>query len=443
MSTQEHSPLGASQCKRNAKCPGSFWLAKAAKEAEGCEDSTESEYSVEGTLAHEIAENKIRAYLADRKKDPRAFRFRLGSVPDTLRIIKGREVRVTPELLAALDVYVDLVIGTIETFNLTDSDVRIEEKVSIPHEVTKDLWGKPDIQLVIEHYKLIVIDYKHGAGVDVDVHDNYQLQFYALAAFLNLPDEVREDIGIVELIIVQPRTAQGTDTGVKRWSISTTRLLEFQTTVSNMVYHVEQAEHAPHEYLNPGYEWCRFCPAKFGCPALRARIQEDIGCDFTDVSGVDAKEMTVEDLAKWKTAAMDIRSLLKAIDTRAFTLASRGTPIPGWRLADSLGDREWRDEELVKKTFAPLLGNNLYITPPPKLKSPTQLEADLKLKRKTLDKTDPNYKLTEISLKESETGLVVRNVTGKKLVQSSTPVTVKHNDFEGLNLTSILNELEV
>lgn len=436
-----HSPLGASQCERNFKCPGSYWLVKRSKELMESEDSTE--YSAEGTLAHSIAEGRLREYLAKRANDDRSYRHTLGSFPGCVRRIDNVEVVVTHELLAAVAVYVEFVVNIIERYNLKDKHIKLEEKVSIPHPTTKDLWGKPDAQLIVEGYKLVVVDYKHGAGVDVAVEDNYQLQYYALAAFLALPEETKADISKVELVIIQPRTGtEDNEDGIKIWSRSTEQLLDFQRSIYLMVDAIAIAQHSPHEFLNPGYKWCRFCPAKSGCPAIRAKLQKDMGIEFEDISNIKTKDLSVEDLAKFLSLRMDAISFFKAVEDRCNKLALSGHSVPGFALQDVLSDREWRDESLAKDTFK-VLGSQLYETPKPKFLSPTKLENLLKDKKRTGRLTQEEEKLLEHSLKEGSE-LVQRRVTGKKLKPSlsvSPGAKVKHNDFADMDLSNLYQEI--
>lgn len=437
-----HSPLGASQCERNYKCPGSYWLVKRSKELIESEDSTE--YSAEGTLAHSIAEGRLREYLAKRSNDERSYRHTLGSFPGCVRRIDNVEVVVTHELLAAVAVYVEFVVNIIERYNLKDKHIKLEEKVSIPHPTTKDLWGKPDAQLIVEGYKLVVVDYKHGAGVDVDVIDNFQLQYYALASFLALPEDIRTDISKVELVIIQPRTTD-VDDGIKTWVRSTEQLLDFRKTLDLMVDAVAAAQFEPHNFLNPGYKWCRFCPAKAGCPAIRSKLQKDMGIEFTDVSNVEVKELTGEEISKFLKLRQDAISFFKAIEDRANKMALSGHKIPGFSLQDVLSDREWIDEDEVKRTFS-VLGNSLFEVTPPKLLTPTKLESLLKDKKRSGRLSKEEEKLLEYSLKPGSE-LVQRRVTGKKLKRSLEPSSIAvdskntHSDFEGMDLSELVSEI--
>jgi len=433
MSDIGHSPYGASVSKRNCMCPGSFWLNANAHKSE-------SAYANEGTLAHTLAEERIRAILAKREGDSRYWAEAIGHIPGSKRLVGDVEVEVTQDMLDAVQVYSDLIEGLIEEYALTRDDIRLEQKVSIPHPLTEDLWGRPDFEAVIPFYKLIVIDYKHGAGVDVAILNSFQLRYYALAAYLSLPLDQRDDLSLVELIIVQPRTARKEETGVKRWELSVSELLDFYTTLDNMINHVEIAKTDPYKYLNPGYEWCRFCDAKHDCPALRAKIQNDIGCELTDTSGIQPKTFSNTDLAAWLNVMPDIQSLLKAIKARAWAAAQHGEDIPGFELADSLGDREWVDADLAAKTFLPLLKDKMYKHV---IMSPTQVEAELKALQKARPPNDLRVAAQAKAELEGLTVLCTRRLKGQNLVKSTgeTTKTTKskaQRDFDGIDLSGEL-----
>lgn len=431
-----HSPYGASVCKRNYMCAGSFWLVAAT-------EKSESDYAAEGNLAHDLAEEKIKGFLAKRRGEERFWTHTLGHNPGVKRTVQGVEFIITQEMLNALNVYVDLVTKIIEDNQLDDSDIIVEAEVHIPHPLTEGLWGQPDFQAVIPFYKLVVIDYKHGAGVDVHILNNFQLRFYALAAYMSLPEEKREDLRYVELIIVQPRTAKGQDTGVKTWTLPIEELLEFFDMLDSMVYRIDIAKTDPYKYLNPGYEWCRFCEAKHDCPALRAKIETDIGCKLTDTSNVEPKRLAVADMVKWLKVAKDARALFTAIEARAKAMAANNIDITDgdttFVLEDILGDRAWVDVSKAEELFKPVMKDQLYTK---KIKSPTQVEAFIKDLKKSVSAEDPRFAAVYTDLTPGD--LVKREFTGKKLVQQSKDNADQApkkgraaKDFEGIDLTDL------
>jgi hypothetical protein len=236
------------------------------------------------------------------------------------------------------------------------------------------------------------------------------------------------------MIVVQPRTAKGQDTGVKRWQIRVEELLEFYNTLDNMLYHVDIAKSDPYKYLNPGYEWCRFCYAKHECPALRKKIQDDIGCELTDTTDIEPKTFDAATLSKWLDVQKDIKSLLSAINKRAFILETRnpGT-IPGYALKDKLADRSWANEEEAKALFLPVLKDKLYKK---QMISPTQVEAMLKDLRKGVSVDDERQAVLFTDLSENNTELVARPVTGQSLVKSDRPIDTRtqlQRDFDTLS----------
>jgi hypothetical protein len=105
-------------------CAGSFWLVAAT-------EKSESDYAAEGNLAHDLAEEKIKGFLAKRRGEERFWTHTLGHNPGVKRTVQGVEFIITQEMLNALNVYVELVTKIIEDNQLDDSDVIVEAAISI------------------------------------------------------------------------------------------------------------------------------------------------------------------------------------------------------------------------------------------------------------------------------------------------------------------------
>jgi hypothetical protein len=120
---------------------------------------------------------------------------------------------------------------------------------------------------------LRVYDYKHGAGVVVEVEGNVQLLYYALGALVTLKFPAKE----IEIVVVQPR-AEHRKGPVRRWRIPAHQMLDFE---AELVEACERTED-PKAPLNPGRH-CYFCPAKNQCPAKLKDAQSKAAEQFTDI----------------------------------------------------------------------------------------------------------------------------------------------------------------
>lgn len=419
----KHSPWGASGVKRLINCAGSFHLSKLVPKEQT------SQSAAQGTLAHHLAECKLKEMLAYLAGDPRAYRHNIGNNVGMEYEVGGHKFTVTQEMVNAVNVYVEFVQETMVTYGLDHTDVFIEETVEIKNPFNSDMWGQLDCRLLIPFTKLMVIDYKHGSGIDVDVVENEQLMYYALAVYLSLEPWQRETIPEIEVVIVQPNIG-GEDGGIKRWSFSaSTDLMAYYDKLMDMVDIVESAAYDPLEFLNPSDSWCRFCPAKPICPARRAQLQEKLGIDFFDMETLkDPKEMTPERIAQILPNVKEANDWFYSVASLALRLRENGVKIPGYTLKEKLADRAWVDQEEAERYFAPLLGKKMWVEQKPKFMTPTQVEAELKDRKKRMDEDDPLMSLVKTPLyvltpeqlakfEEPPAQLVKRDKTGYTLVQ--------------------------
>lgn len=202
---------------RWANCSGSVRLLKALADA-GVKDQ-DSEYAAEGHKAHAVGE----------------YRLRTGMWP----------ANVTPAMKEAVKIYTDFVeqVGGV---------LLVEHSFDLSA-IHTGCFGTSDA-VVWDTFsrRLMVIDYKHGAGVFVDVPGNMQLQYYALGCLLTLPYEPEEVI----LVVVQPRIPH--EQGPIRWWERTPE--ELRRFGEDLMRYAEATED-PKACLTAG-PWCMFCPAR-------------------------------------------------------------------------------------------------------------------------------------------------------------------------------------
>ena len=156
-----HSHLGASSSYRWMACPGSVALSKDVPRKD-------TFFSKEGTAAHKLGEIAFAAKL-----HPSNW---LGEIIE--------EVEVSTYMVEAVVVYVDY----LKSLDVLDNELRLEHKFDLSKlNPPAPMFGTSDCTCYVPlEFKLIVADYKHGAGVAVDVDDNSQLMYYALGAMLEL-----------------------------------------------------------------------------------------------------------------------------------------------------------------------------------------------------------------------------------------------------------------
>lgn len=369
----KHSPLGASSMYRWRACPGSVKLCQGIK-------SKPSSYAEEGTKAHEVAAKYLET----------------GHWP---------EEAVDGDILDAVDVYVREV-GKASVQKETELFVEKKFDLSSVHPL---LYGTADAVVWDPRVKIMrVFDYKHGAGIPVEVEDNPQLLYYALGALLNLKVPAKH-AKYVEVVIVQPRCPHP-DGPVRKKIYSVMEvLIDFKDELFEAAKRTE-AENAP---LNSG-DHCRFCPGAAICPLLNQNAVEVAKEIFSEVTSYDP-----EKLAKALHWLPTLEAWIKQVRAFAYEEATQGRTPPGFKLVNKRATRRWNNEVDAADTMqARLLVQNedvdwLFNK---KLKSPTQIEAFLKQSNVSLKFADLVNKMS--------TGYTLVPVSDKREAVSFDPAAV-------------------
>lgn len=336
-----HSKIGASSMERWEACPGSI------RQAHGMPNH-ESPYAIEGTTAHDIAAKMILGI--DLTKE-------LITVTDP-----DDPAYVDDEMLEAVQVYV-------EAFNTAKKGAtffEVEKQFDLSS-IHPGLFGTSDGIIYHESkLELEVWDYKHGAGLPVEVEWNKQLMYYGLGALL----QTKVKCKTVKLVICQPRCPH-TNGPVRSWTISTPELIDFSADLVDAA----KATEDPNAPLKAG-EHCRFCKAAPLCPQLNEMRMEVAKNEFSPQIAYDP-----EKLAKVLEAVPAVEAWVKGVKAFAFAEAEHGRIPPGFKLVPKRATRKWRDETLAKNFIALELGlDEKAILKPAKLNSPAQIEALLSSK---------------------------------------------------------------
>lgn len=336
-----HSKIGASSMHRWAACPGSI------RQAHGMPNH-ESSYALEGTTAHNIAAKMI---------------LGIDIVKELIDVTDPEDpAYVDDEMLEAVQVYVD-------AFNKAKEGAtffKVEEQFDLSS-IHPGLFGTSDGIIYREDkLELEVWDYKHGAGLPVEVDWNEQLMYYGLGALL----QTKVKCKTVKLVICQPRCPH-TDGPVRSWTISTPELIDFSADLVDAAKRTED----PNAPLKAG-DHCRFCKAAPLCPQLNEMRMEVAKQEFSPQAAYDP-----EKLAEVLNAVPAIEAWLKGVKAFAFAEAEHGRIPPGFKLVPKRAMRKWKDETAAKNFIALELGlDEKEILKPAKLNSPAQIEALLKSK---------------------------------------------------------------
>lgn len=334
-----HSKYSASGASRWLACPGSVLIEAP--------ESPSSEYAAEGTVAHELACECLLLGVS-----PRVY---LGKD----RSADGFTFTVSEEMVKAIEAYLYTI--WMEEKRLGPDCLSCYEE-RIEHTTLPNFGGTVDCYLVSRsERKLVVVDFKYGAGVPVEAEENVQLGSYALLAAMSLgfdPAEASQSLE-VRLIIVQPRCYD--EESIKVWDVPAGWLVDLYYRVSEVVNGSRNDE------IHAG-DHCKWCPAKAQCPELYEMTLLTAKQEFS------APSMTVENASKILDKRKSIEAFLDAVENWIHGQLDKGVEVPGYKLVQSLGNRRYAVDEatIEKKCRSKGFGKKqIYET---SLLSPAQLE---------------------------------------------------------------------
>lgn len=308
-----HAKLSASGAHRWINCPGSVRLE------EDFPDTTSS-YAREGTLAHALAEAKLKKYFIkgygkkayDKEVEP----------------IKSDELYDK-----SMENYTDVYFDEIKTRALSYKErpfVAIEERVDFSNWVPEG-FGTCDC-LMIYGDTMTVIDLKYGKGVEVDPEDNPQLMLYALGACAGYG--FLFNIKKVTLCIVQPRIDN-----IKSWDISADDLVAFGERIKPIAKDAYNGS----DKLCQG-EHCRFCKAKSRCPERAKEMFKSVE-SLKPIMDSDIKLISNEDISRYLKESIGLIDWINDLEEEALASILKGEEIPGYKAVEGRSIRKFKDTD--------------------------------------------------------------------------------------------------
>lgn len=309
-----HALLSASGAELWLNCPASA-VANEQYEDEG------SEYALEGTIAHEVAQIYAEA-----------FRDKAGHAELDLAM---RELRakwgdaITGEMIECAEAYAEYIM---ERVTSDSAVVLLEQRLDFSPWVPEG-FGTGDC-VIIDNNVLTVIDFKYGQGVAVESEGNPQMRLYALGA-INEYGCVY-DFDTVRMSIFQPRInniseARESVHDLMDWAEVVVAPTALEAFSGKAGYHA-----GPH---------CRkFCKHAGRCPALTAFCS-----DFVETHGLRVAVPHLTDDQYLEIIQME--PLLKMWLDRTMRAATDkilgGEKIPGLKVVEGRSLRKWSDEDAV------------------------------------------------------------------------------------------------
>lgn len=344
----EHAKLSASSAERWLSCPGSVALSEGLP-------NVSSSYAAQGTAAHYIA--------AEEQRSQRLAAQRwLGKTA----LVEGHEVALDEDLADAVQEFLDYIVANEKPGDEWFVEQSFTDAMKRLH---PQLGGSTDRVMWRASERLLrVYDYKHGAGVPVEVDDNKQLRYYALGALLANSQWNAED---VELVIAQPRCEHEAGR-IRSWRFKAFDLVEY---AADLIEGAKRTEEFGAD-LVPSKKACKFCPAASAnkCPAVEKATHALIAADFTTVA---PERYSPEQIAEFLRMAPLVEARISAVREFAYQRACAGDNFPGWKLVEKRATRKWKDEEAATK----MLGQIPGAMKEPEIRSPAQIEKMLGKKK--------------------------------------------------------------
>jgi hypothetical protein len=345
-----HSKFGASGSARFIACPGSVGLTErldAAKQGAAPAAPTTSVFAAEGTAAHLILEKALMGPIWGALSNPRNH---LGKSV----VLDGHSINLDQEMVDA----VELVVAKADELRAGFPIRRewVEQRVVLDRlwtaEMRKppaELFGTCDFALLGRDQltggpptDLVVLDFKYGKGVPVEVRDNAQLLYYALGALLDLvPSAAGKPFppghlpARITTIIAQPRAAH------PEGPIRAARY----TSLDVMVWGYDVLRPAVERALQPDASLvsgahCRWCPALAVCPAMRQTALDAARNEFGSAPS-DLVDLTGNELGEMLTRLALLEEYIEAIRDEARNRMTSGRTVQGWRLVQRKGRTTW------------------------------------------------------------------------------------------------------
>ena len=295
--------VGGSTAKRVINCPGS--VALVAK----MPPKPSSKYADEGTLLHNVIAEIVMS----------------GQPPEHYLGTKYEDQTLTQELI---DDKLKPALAALDQID-PNQEMEIEAETSVDFgDLLPGVFGSTDL-IGRLGTRAVVLDWKFGDGVAVEVEENPQLMFYAAAAMRTPSAQwAFEGVTEIEMVIVQPPA-------VKRWVTTPERIAAFELQLVQAV----KASEKPNAKLEVG-DHCRWCAAKPVCPQMTGAVDRALQ---TKLQAIDTQMLgsylaNADMLEQWIT---DLRAL-------AFAMLESGAPVPGYKLVAKRATRSWTDETKAK-----------------------------------------------------------------------------------------------
>lgn len=267
-SGRAHSICSASSAERWLNCPGSVFLSQQVPEP------PPSSYALEGTRAHELAEKILLKWQSENFTLSQHW---LEEVEAEVRAKEGEGEEYNGRLWSMYDfvlTYINLCLDEVDNFDVSPA-IRIEQRLVLNEDMA--MFGTADFMATGLQKGVpvgVIVDLKYGKGKRVEIQDNPQLAYYAVA----LKKCSKKKLEKIKVRVVQPRIDEMFS---EQW-YSVEELVAWEKKFLNGA---EEALFMAGKLKTPRYsegKWCWFCPGKKICPEIEKRLQGKLLEQFPD-----------------------------------------------------------------------------------------------------------------------------------------------------------------
>jgi hypothetical protein len=320
----KHALLSPSAADRWLHCPGSVALNENAP-------NKETQYTLEGTLAHSIAELKLRKYFGispdggKKPIGPRKFKSELAKLQ--------KHELYQPEMDGYTDTYVDYIEDIANSFDSRPA-VFIEQTLDLSN-FAPDSFGQADC-ILLHGNDLYINDLKYGKGIPVDAENNPQLKLYALGALIAYKDFWQIDT--IHMTIIQPRLNSIKESVITAqkltdWGVFTVR------PAAQKAYNREKEYHCG--------DWCRWCAAEATCRERSNTVTQAV----EDFKGLLPPKLSMPEFSKLLHKLDPLLKYAEQAKEYAQNALMQGEKIPGWKLVEGRSKRVWDNQEAAFKAL--------------------------------------------------------------------------------------------
>ena len=201
--------------------------------------------------------------------------------------------------------------------------------------------------VVLRDDEMVVIDYKHGKGVEVHVEGNPQFLIYASAAYKEYG--AFYEINRVKTVVVQPRIGN-----IDEADVPLEELAEFEDKV-RAAYHEYQTD----PQFRPSTEACRWCLHSGNCEAQDRWVAEQVSEHFLPGVSEEISPEPIEEVRRKSPEAMaraieaikGVKQWVTAVEAAALDRLMAGEEVPGYKAVEGRSTRKWTDEDAVLKAL--------------------------------------------------------------------------------------------